>query len=78
MILKLLLIIAVLAVVYILFFKPKTITNNSNKYTRKDNSTKKVDNDMVECATCSLYVEIHEAILSNGKYYCSQECLQKA
>ena len=61
-----------------MFFKQKPISNNTHNYTKKDNQPNNNDNDMVECATCSLYVEINEAILSNGRYYCSRECAQKA
>jgi len=75
MILKLLLIGAVIYIVYIMFFKQK---NSTRKSTSKPKETKKDANEMVECANCSVYVEISEAILSNGKYYCSNECLQEA
>jgi uncharacterized protein len=73
MILKLLLIAAIIAIVYFVFFKTKPIEKSSNK----KNDTKPEVNDMVACETCDVYIEIHEAILSNGKYYCSRECLQK-
>ncbi len=70
MILKILLVIGVIAVVYFMFIKKKPITT-------KNNDTKAQANDMIECAKCGVYVEVGEAILSNGKYYCSQECLNK-
>ena len=73
MILKFLLIAAVIWVVYIMFFKTKTTVEKTQK-----RETKKPEaNDMVECANCGIYVEVQEAILSNGKYYCSRECLTK-
>jgi uncharacterized protein len=73
MILKILLIGAVIAAVYFMFFKTKPET----KVTKKE--SKKLDADeMVECATCGVYAEVEECILSNGKYYCSRECLAKA
>jgi uncharacterized protein len=74
MILKLLLIAAVIWVVYIMFFKNKSLKQNETKTKTK----KPQANDMVECASCGVYVEVSEAILSNGKYYCSRECLTKA
>ncbi|MDH4944625.1 PP0621 family protein [Sulfurimonas sp. C5] len=70
MILKILLVIGVIAVVYFMFIKKKPISS-------KNNDTKLQANDMIECAQCGVYVEVGEAILSNGKYYCSQECLNK-
>jgi uncharacterized protein len=75
MILKVLLIGAVIYVVYIMFFKQK----GPQKQPKQSNPKQKAQADeMVECAECSLYVEISEAILSNGKYYCSNECIIKA
>ncbi|WP_304544666.1 PP0621 family protein [Sulfurimonas microaerophilic] len=72
MILKILLVIGVIAVVYFMFIKKKPISSKSEK---KD--TKLQPNDMIECASCGVYVEVDEAILSSGKYYCSQECVDK-
>lgn len=73
--LKILLLIAVIYAVYYFFFKKKTsvISKNSN-----NNSQKLQDNDMVPCSTCGTYTEVNEAILSNGKFYCSKECLKDA
>lgn len=77
MILKLLIIGAVIAGVYFLFFKTKPEQKVTKKTSQKE--TKKIEADeMVECSTCGVYAEIEECILSNGKYYCSHECLTKA
>ena len=72
MILKILLVIGVIALVYFMFIKKKTLASRSD-----DKNTKLQPNDMIECKQCGIYVEVSEAILSNGKYYCSQECQQK-
>jgi len=77
MILKLLLIIAVIATVYFMFFKKKPIQNKSEKKD-KTKADKSEANDMVECPTCGVYSEVSESILSHGKYYCSSECASKA
>ena len=71
MIMKLLLVIGVIAVIYFMFIKKKP------SVTSKKAEKKEVPkaNDMVECASCGVYVEINEAILSDAKYYCSTECL---
>jgi uncharacterized protein len=77
MILKILLIGAVIAAVYFMFFKTKPEIKVTKKGSKKE--SKKLDADeMVECATCGVYAEVEECILSNGKYYCSRECLTKA
>ncbi|MDF1876607.1 hypothetical protein JHD47_02115 [Sulfurimonas sp. SAG-AH-194-L11] len=73
MILKVLLVIGVIGIVYFMFIKKSPPL--SQKTTNKEDDIKA--DDMVECSSCSVYVQVSEAILSNAKYYCSQECLQK-
>jgi len=73
MIMKLLLIIAVVGIIYFFFIKKKPIQRDKEESTKK----KPEANDLVECATCGVYSDIGESLLSNGKYYCSKECLQK-
>lgn len=67
-ILKLVAIAFVLFLVYIIFFK-----KDREKSVKKEDD--KIEDIMVECPTCSTYVSKKEAILSNGHYYCSKECL---
>ncbi|NVJ52649.1 MAG: hypothetical protein HWD90_03060 [Campylobacteraceae bacterium] len=71
MILKILAAAAVLFLIYIVLFK-----KNREKEVSKDRKPKeKIEDVMVECPTCSTYVSKKEAILSNGRFYCSKECL---
>lgn len=70
MILKLLLVIGVIAIVYFIFIKKKP----SSKISKNEEQS----SEMVECATCKVYCELDEAILSGSKYYCSKECLERA
>jgi len=74
MIIKALLIGAVIYIVYIMFFKQQKRQNNQQESTK--NTTEA--NEMIECANCGVYTEISECILSNGKYYCSKECIKEA
>jgi uncharacterized protein len=60
-----------------MFFKQKA-QKTQHKEQKRENKPNQATNEMVECAHCALYVEISEAILSNGKYYCSNECLKEA
>jgi uncharacterized protein len=69
--LKLIAIGAVLFLVYLLFFK-KTRINNKDENNKYD----EISDTLVECPTCKVYVSKDEAILSNGKYYCSKKCLK--
>ena len=70
MILKLIAVIAVLFFVYLIFFKKGREANITKK------SNDKVEDIMVECPTCKTFVSKEEGILSNGKFYCSKECLK--
>ena len=72
MILKILLLIAVVAAVYFVFFKTKPAVKNES--TKTDAKSPKGE-ETVECAACGAYVALDDAIVSNGKYYCSKECL---
>ena len=74
MILKVLLIAAVIGVVYFLFIKKKPSTKSQSQK-RSDSDLK--TNDMEVCASCGVYVDIDEAILSGTNYYCSRECLSE-
>jgi uncharacterized protein len=70
---KWLLVIGVVGFVYMFFIKKKPLESSSS-----DKDKIKDVNDMVECAVCKTYCEIDDMILSGSKYYCSQECLEKA
>ena len=76
MILKVLLVIGVIGIVYFMFIKKKPLKSSSSKPKRRDE--KPQSNDMVECATCGVYAELGEAIISSNKYYCCDECVDKA
>ncbi|MEA1916550.1 MAG: PP0621 family protein [Campylobacterota bacterium] len=69
MILKLLLLGAVIYGAYFFFFKKKSVSNGVN-------TSKGESSSMVECKECSTFVSIDEAIISNGEYYCSDECVR--
>lgn len=71
MIFKALAIIFVLFLVYIIFFKK----NREKDIIKKKDI--KYEDEMVECPTCGTYISTKESILSNGKHYCSKECLTK-
>ena len=75
MILKLALVIGVIALVYFMFIKKKPLKDAASQPKKKSDGK---TNEMVECSTCEVYTEINECILSNGKYYCSSECVSKA
>ena len=77
MILRTLLVVGIIFVVYFMFFKKKAVKNDPKN--EQERRKEKYDaNDMIECAQCGVYCELDEAILSDAKYYCSPECVEKA
>ncbi|MGB6329701.1 MAG: PP0621 family protein [Halarcobacter sp.] len=69
MIFKILAIAAVLFLIYMVLFRKGREKNISKK------EDEKIEDIMVECPTCSTFVSKKEAILSNGHFYCSKDCL---
>lgn len=67
---KILLIAALVAFIYFLFFRGRKVTQKTSE--KKDN--KKVEEIMVECDKCSTFISQKEAIIKDGKYFCSKEC----
>lgn len=68
-------IVALIAFIYFFYIKKKP--SKVSTQTKNKKSEQKA-NDMVECETCHVYAQLDECIISNGKYYCSQECVEKA
>ncbi len=44
------------------------------KFLNKKGDDKSIEM-MVECSKCGVFISNNEAIVSNGKYFCSRECL---
>lgn len=71
MIWKILLVVGVIALVYFMFIKKRPKVQSDTKKDAPKSS------DMVACDTCGIYCALDDTIVSNGKYYCSKECLEK-
>ncbi len=72
--LKWLLVIAVIGLVYFLFIKKKPLSDSEKSTNPK--KEKLNDDDMVECTSCGTYITLKEALLRDGNYFCSDECLK--
>ena len=74
MIFKFLAFAAVIFLIYIVFFKK----NRESSIKGKDKSGKydEITDTLVECPKCGTFASKDDAILSNGKYFCSKECLR--
>jgi uncharacterized protein len=72
MLMKGLLLAGVLFIIYIAFFKkPNKVENSSRKKSKKEAPKGDV---MMECAKCETFVSEDEAIIKDGKFYCSKKC----
>lgn len=75
MIFKLLIFAVIVFIVYTLFFKTSRGNVQNKTGTRTKKRDDKSDSDtMVECTKCSVFVSEEEAIIKDGKFYCSKEC----
>lgn len=70
MILKIILVAVALFLLYVFVFKK----GREKEVAKKDEA---VIDEMIECSSCKVFVSKKEAILSDGKYFCSKECLAK-
>ena len=70
---KILLIILLVVVIYF-FFRKIGSKNTQETHSKKPNC----EEIMLECKKCGIYISSKEAIISNGEYYCSKECLERS
>ena len=70
MVVKIIALVAVIFVVYLVFFK------KNREADIKDKKNEEIADTLVECPKCKTYVAKDDAILSNGRYFCSKECLR--
>ncbi len=75
----------IIYLIYIIYFK-KPALSAEKKREPKDRPFKKKQakkeepqaDEMIECATCGTFASLDEMIIADGKYFCSQQCLEKA
>ncbi len=67
----------ILYIVYQIFFKKDNIfskVKEASKKSAKKKSQKEDSEIMVECEKCGIFISSKEAIIKDGKYYCSKKC----
>jgi len=72
MLMKALLLAGIFFVIYIMFFKRSNKNINETKKKSKKSAPK--GDIMMECAKCETFVSEDEAIIKDGKFYCSKNC----
>ena len=71
MIFKLILLIAVVTLVYFIFFKKnKTVENKSSEQKQQDITGE----ELIPCYKCGTLTSENETIIHNGQQFCSKEC----
>lgn len=72
MLMKALALIAIFFMIYIMFFKK----SNKNVNVDKKKSKKSIPKGdiMIECEKCGTFVSEDEALIKDGKFYCSKNC----
>lgn len=68
------LVLVLIALVYFLFIKSKPLPGEDKKSKKKKERLD--EDDMVECKSCGTYITLNEALLRDGDYFCSNECLK--
>jgi len=72
MLMKALLLAGIFYVIYIMFFKkPNKEVEQGRKKSKKNPPKGDV---MIECVVCETFVSEDEAIIKDGKFYCSKKC----
>ncbi len=75
--LKIIFTIAIIAGIYYLFIKKPALGKSRKKEGGFETKKRKEGEEiMVECENCATFVSSQEAIIMNGKYYCSKECAE--
>lgn len=65
---KILIFVAIIATIYILFFRKKVVKNDAQD---------EPSFEMVECASCKTFISKDEAIKKGNKYFCDIKCVEK-
>jgi len=72
MLIKGLMLAGIFFVIYIMFFKKSPKEVQSKRRSKKKSAPK--GDIMMECERCETFVSEDEAIIKDGKFYCSKEC----
>lgn len=65
---KILIFVAIIATIYVLFFRKKVVKNDVQD---------EPSFEMVECASCKTFISKDEAIKKGNQYFCDIKCVEK-
>jgi uncharacterized protein len=66
-------VIGLIALVYFFFIKKKPLSQGNRPHHKKD---KNRGDEMVACEKCGTYISLNEALIKDGQYFCSPECMK--
>jgi len=72
MLMKALILGVIFYIIYIMFFKKTTKEQTTGSKKSKKSAPK--GDIMIECEECETFVSEDEAIIKDGKFYCSKKC----
>lgn len=72
MLMKALALVAIFFIIYIMFFKKPNKELQADR--KKNKKTTPKGDVMMECEECETFVSEDEAIIKDGKFYCSKKC----
>lgn len=72
MLMKALLLAGVLFIIYIMFFKKTDKVENTGR--KKSKKPVQKGDIMMECEECETFVGEDDAVIKDGKFYCSKKC----
>lgn len=71
---KILIFTAIIAIIYVLFFRKKSAESRVDSAPRAKNAESENALEMVECEACGTFIAKEEALKKEGKYFCKDKC----
>ena len=71
---KILIVVVVLSLLFLWIKSSRKLSTSDNKKNKKENDTPSLKSDMAKCAKCKTYIQIDDAIMSDGNYICPNNC----
>jgi uncharacterized protein len=71
---KIIVVIIVLSLLFLWIKSSRKIPKTNDKQNKKTNESQALKSDMIKCNKCETYIQINDAIMSDGNYICSNNC----
>lgn len=71
---KILVVVVVLSLLFLWIKSSRKISNSDNKQNKKKDDIQSLKSDMTKCEKCGTYIQINDAVMSGGKYICTNNC----